>query len=165
MTTSSCLVTGATGYVGGRRRPQLLEQGHRVRVLARQPDKLRDRPWFGRRGGGRRCRRRRVACATAMAGMDVAYYLLHSIQEGSGLEDAERRMAQTFADAARTSGLRRIVYLGGLAPEIPTAQMSPHMRSRVEVGEVLRSAACRPSSSAPRSSSGRGPRPSRCSAT
>ncbi len=138
MTPAACLVTGATGYVGGRLVPQLLAQGHRVRVMARHPEKLRDVPWLddvevvsGDAGDAE-------AVARAMAGMDVAYYLLHSIQEGPGLEDTERRMAQTFADAARSSGLRRIVYLGGLAPEIPPARMSPHMRSRVEVGQVLR---------------------------
>jgi uncharacterized protein YbjT (DUF2867 family) len=138
MTPAACLVTGATGYVGGRLVPQLLAQGHRVRVMARHPEKLRDVPWVddvdvvaGDAGDPE-------AVSGAMAGMDVAYYLLHSIQEGPGLEDTERRMAQTFADAARDSCLRRIVYLGGLAPEIPPARMSPHMRSRVEVGQVLR---------------------------
>ena len=137
MTPAACLVTGATGYVGGRLVPQLLAQGHRVRVMARHPEKLRDVPWLddvdvvaGDAGDPE-------AVSRAMAGMDVAYYLLHSIQEGPGLEDTERRMAQTFADAARASDLRRIVYLGGLAPEIPAARMSPHMRSRVEVGHVL----------------------------
>jgi uncharacterized protein YbjT (DUF2867 family) len=71
----------------------------------------------------------------------VAYYLLHSLQEGKHLESAERNVAQAFSDAAAKHAndrLRRIVYLGGLAPEIPSEQMSPHMRSRVEVGSILR---------------------------
>jgi uncharacterized protein YbjT (DUF2867 family) len=139
MTPAACLVTGATGYVGGRLVPQLLAEGHRVRVMARHPEKLRDVPWLADVDVVTGDAADPVALREAMADMDVAYYLLHSIQEGHGLEDAERRMAQAFADAARDGGLRRIVYLGGLAPEIPVARMSAHMRSRVEVGQVLRS--------------------------
>ena len=138
MTPTTCLVTGATGYVGGRLVPQLLAEGHRVRVLARHPDRLGDRPWFGQVEVVQGDAQDPSSVAEAMAGVDVAYYLLHSIQEGPGLEAAERRMAHTFASTAAQSRLRRIVYLGGLAPEIPITQMSPHMRSRVEVGEALR---------------------------
>ena len=138
MTPAACLVTGATGYVGGRLVPQLLAEGHRVRVMARHPEKLRDVSWLADVDVVAGDATDPVAVREAMAGMDVAYYLLHSIQEGPGLEAAERRMAQTFADAASDGGLRRIVYLGGLAPEIPIERMSAHMRSRVEVGQVLR---------------------------
>ena len=134
-----CLVTGATGYVGGRLVPQLLERGYRVRVLARHPERLRDRPWFDQVEVMTGDAGDTAAVHAAMGGMNVAYYLLHSIQEGAGLEVTERRIAQGFADAARDSGLSRIVYLGGLAPDIPVDQMSPHMRSRVQVGQVLRS--------------------------
>ncbi|MDP1877542.1 MAG: SDR family oxidoreductase [Actinomycetota bacterium] len=135
---STCLVTGATGYVGGRLVPQLLEHGHSVRVLARHPERLQDRPWAAdvEIVAGDALDSERLS--EAMSGADVAYYLLHSIQHGTDLEESERRMARMFADAARASDLRRIVYLGGLAPEIPTSQMSAHMRSRVEVGQILR---------------------------
>ena len=139
MSGSTCLVTGATGYVGGRLVPQLLAEGHRVRVLARHPERLRDRPWAGQVEVVAGDAGDPLALAQAMAGVDVAYYLLHSIQEGAGLEQAERTISQAFADAARESGMRRIVYLGGLAPELPREHMSPHMRSRADVGEVLRS--------------------------
>ena len=139
MTPHTCLVTGATGYVGGRLVTQLLERGHRVRVLVRDPEKLRDLAW---RDAVTVCvgdAADSAAVRAAMDGADVAYYLLHSIQEGPDLEQAERAMAGSFAAAARGSTVERLVYLGGLAPNIPIEQMSPHMRSRVEVGEVLRS--------------------------
>ena len=133
-----CLVTGATGYVGGRLVPRLLEAGFRVRVLARHPERLRDMPWFadvevvGGDAG------EPDAVRGALAGVDVAYYLLHSLQVGPELEIEERRVAQVFSTAAREENVGRIVYLGGLAPQVPKAKMSRHMRSRVEVGEVLR---------------------------
>jgi uncharacterized protein YbjT (DUF2867 family) len=133
-----CLVTGATGYVGGRLIPRLLEAGRRVRVMVRHPERLRDMPWYDD-----------VEVAVADAGdidslisalvdVDVAYYLLHSLQHGQELETEERRLARNFANAARINNVSRIVYLGGLAPDIPLGKMSPHMRSRVEVGETLR---------------------------
>jgi len=138
----TCLVTGATGYVGGRLVPELLAAGHSVRVLARHPERLRDVPWAddveiatGDAGDAR-------ALQAAMTGIEVAYYLLHSLQEGDQLESAEHVMSATFAAAARASGVRRIVYLGGLAPDLPAAQMSAHMRSRSGVGTVLRTSGC-----------------------
>ena len=109
----ACLVTGATGYVGGRLVPQLLAAGHRVRVLARHPEKLRDIPWVDDVDVFAGDASDAASVAAAMEGMDVAYYLLHSLQEGPQLEVAERRIAGTFAAAARDSGVRRIVYLGG----------------------------------------------------
>jgi uncharacterized protein YbjT (DUF2867 family) len=137
-TQANCLVTGATGYVGGRLVPQLLAAGHRVRVLARHPEKLRDIPWVGSVDIFTGDASDPASVRAAMVGMDVAYYLLHSLQEGPQLETAEHAIATTFADAARDSHLRRIVYLGGLAPEIPESEMSAHMRSRVQVGRALR---------------------------
>jgi uncharacterized protein YbjT (DUF2867 family) len=133
-----CLVTGATGYVGGRLVRELLAKGHSVRVLARTPEKLRDFPWADQIEVHQGDASDSAAVAEAMEGMDVAYYLLHSLQEGAKLEAVETAMARSFADAARKSDLRRIIYLGGLAPDVPAKEMSPHMRSRVQVGEILR---------------------------
>ena len=134
-----CLVTGATGYVGGRLVPRLLEAGFRVRVMVRHLERIRDLPWadqvqvaVGDAGDP-------AAISAALEGVDVAYYLLHSIQQGSELESEEARMARTFAEAASAQHVGRIVYLGGLAPETPPEKMSRHMRSRSQVGEILRS--------------------------
>jgi uncharacterized protein YbjT (DUF2867 family) len=137
--TMRSLITGATGYVGGRLVPELLAAGHTVRVLARSPEKLRDMPWADRveivRGDAQSVDDLRAA----MQDCQVAYYLMHSLQHGRDLESAESDMARAFADAAASSTLTRIVYLGGLAPDVPVDRMSPHMRSRVNVGEILRS--------------------------
>jgi uncharacterized protein YbjT (DUF2867 family) len=133
-TTKLCLVTGATGYVGGRLVPELLEAGYRVRVLARNPDKLRDLPWHdsvevavGDAADG-------AAVARAMADVDVAYYLIHAIGTGPGFHETEAEVARTFARAAREAGVGRIVYLGGISHD---TDLSDHLRSRAEVGEIL----------------------------
>ncbi|WP_217146107.1 SDR family oxidoreductase [Streptomyces sp. AC627_RSS907] len=133
-----CLVTGASGYIGGRLVPELLEAGHRVRCLARSPGKLRDHPWAqdAETVGGDVTDAGSVA--EAMRGIDVAYYLVHALGTGSGFEDTDRRAARTFAEQAHAAGVRRIVYLGGLTPRgVPEEELSPHLRSRAEVGRIF----------------------------
>ncbi|MFI5863628.1 SDR family oxidoreductase [Streptomyces sp. NPDC051546] len=138
MTGENCLVTGATGYIGGRLVPDLLDAGHRVRCLARTPEKLRDHPWAGDAEIVRGDVTDPASLAGAMTGIDVAYYLVHSLGTGSGFEARDRDAARAFADAARAAGVRRIVYLGGLTPAgIPVRSLSPHLRSRAEVGEIF----------------------------
>ena len=133
-----CLVTGATGYVGGRLVPRLLSAGFRVRVLVRNPDRIRDLPWAGDVEVVAGDAGSSADLHRALAGVNVAYYLLHSLQEGAALEAEERRLATAFASAAAEEHVDRIVYLGGLAPDVPSSDMSRHMRSRAEVGEILR---------------------------
>jgi uncharacterized protein YbjT (DUF2867 family) len=132
------LVTGATGYVGGRLVGYLLTEGHHVRVLVRDAAKLAHTAWNSRVDVVEGDALDPAALASAMDGVGTAYYLLHSLQQGSDLEAAERRMAEAFAHAAGDAGIDRIVYLGGLAPDLPTERMSPHMRSRHQVGALLR---------------------------
>ncbi|MFD7435416.1 SDR family oxidoreductase [Streptomyces sp. NPDC059861] len=133
-----CLVTGATGYIGGRLVPELLRTGHRVRCLTRSPDKLRDHPWAGEVEVARGDVTDAASAAEALRGIDVAYYLVHALGTGGGFEEADRRAARVFAEQARAAGVRRIVYLGGLIPAgVPDSELSPHLRSRDEVGRIL----------------------------
>ncbi|MFE3598763.1 SDR family oxidoreductase [Streptomyces sp. NPDC059142] len=133
-----CLVTGATGYIGGRLVPELLEAGHAVRCLARTPEKLRDHPWAGQVDIVRGDVTDAASVGAAMEGIDVAYYLVHALAGGPGFEETDRTAARIFGERARAAGVRRIVYLGGLTPDdIPVDELSPHLRSRAEVGRIL----------------------------
>jgi uncharacterized protein YbjT (DUF2867 family) len=128
-----CLVTGATGYVGGRLVPRLLAAGHQVRCLSRDPVRLRDVPWAtdveiikGDVTG---------PLEAALDGVEVLYYLVHSLGRGD-FEDVDRVAAANVAAASARAGVRRIVYLGGPAPETPDTG-SAHLRSRTEVARIL----------------------------
>ncbi len=129
------LVLGATGYIGGRLTPRLLSAGYRVRVLARDAARAASFPW------GPDCEivegsaDDADAVARATDDVDVVFYLIHSMGAGKGFEDADERAARTVAEAAARSGVRRLVYLGGLHPD--DVKLSPHLRSRVHVGEVF----------------------------
>ncbi|WP_335976590.1 SDR family oxidoreductase [Streptomyces sp. CA2R106] len=133
-----CLVTGATGYIGGRLVPQLLDAGYAVRCLARTPVKLRDYPWADRVEVAAGDVLDPAAVRAALADVEVAYYLVHALGTGAGFEYTDRTAARIFAEQARAAGVRRIVYLGGLTPPgVPVGRLSPHLRSRTEVGEIL----------------------------
>ena len=133
-TPKLCLVTGATGYVGGRLVPELLEAGYRVRVLARDPVKLRDLPWHDAVEITVGDAADAATLAPAMAGVDVAYYLIHAIGTGPDFHETETAVARSFGAAAREAGVGRIVYLGGIAHD---TDLSDHLRSRAEVGDIL----------------------------
>ncbi|MFG3229106.1 SDR family oxidoreductase [Kitasatospora sp. NPDC048194] len=138
-TGARCLVTGATGYIGGRLVPELLSAGYRVRCLARDPGRLRDQPWRSEVEVATGDVTRPETLAGALDGVDVAYYLVHSLGTGRGFEDTDRRAARSFARAAAEAGVGRIVYLSGLVPSgVPEAELSPHLRFRAEVGRALR---------------------------
>ncbi|MFI6103330.1 SDR family oxidoreductase [Streptomyces sp. NPDC051310] len=136
--TALCLVTGATGYIGGRLVPELLAAGYGVRCLARSPDKLRDHPWADRVDIVRGDVTDEESVRAALRDVDVAYYLVHALGTGRGFEETDRRAARVFGRSARDAGVRRIVYLGGLTPAgVPEDRLSPHLRSRAEVGRIL----------------------------
>jgi uncharacterized protein YbjT (DUF2867 family) len=131
----TCLVTGATGYIGGRLVPELLAAGHRVRVMTRSPERVRDHPWAGQVEIVRADAADAGEVATACTGVDVVYYLIHALGSGREFEETDRRTAQVMAKAAREAGVGRLVYLGALEPE--GEELSPHLRSRTEVAEIL----------------------------
>jgi uncharacterized protein YbjT (DUF2867 family) len=128
------LVTGATGYIGGRLVPELVERGHEVRVFVRDPTRIKGRPWADQVEVVVGDVEDPATLGPACADVDVAYYLIHLMDSGRGFVDRDRRAAENFVEAAR--GVGRVVYLGGLVPESGT--ISPHLASRAEVGEILR---------------------------
>ncbi|MFD7550827.1 SDR family oxidoreductase [Streptomyces sp. NPDC059578] len=132
------LVTGASGYIGGRLVPELLDAGHRVRCMARDPAVLRDHPWADRVEPVRADVTDPDTLTAALRDVDIAYYLVHTMGSGSRFERTDRDAARAFGERARAAGVRRIVYLGGLTPAgVPDHALSPHLRSRAEVGRIL----------------------------
>ena len=138
------LVTGATGYIGGRLVDRLISDGRPVRALAR------DRSRVVPRGGLDAAQGDVVSGAglrAALDGVEVAYYLVHSMApaaNGTGFADADRRAAENFANAARDAGVDRVVYLGGILPPGDAGRpLSAHLASRLEVEQILLDAAPR----------------------
>jgi uncharacterized protein YbjT (DUF2867 family)/uncharacterized membrane protein (DUF2068 family) len=128
------LLTGATGYIGGRLLSALQESDSRVRCIARHPEHLQTQH--------SKAEIVHADCLDpsslrpAMAGVHTAYYLVHSMGSSAQFEEADRLAARNFSEAARPAGVRRIIYLGGLAGK--SGSLSSHLRSRLEVGDLLR---------------------------
>jgi uncharacterized protein YbjT (DUF2867 family) len=130
------LLTGATGYVGGRLLEALLERGASVRCLSRRPEDLRARVGDRAQVAAGDVHDRSTLDA-ALAGVHTAYYLVHALGSTGPLAERETSGAQNFAEAAKAAGVQRIIYLGGLADDTDAA-LSPHLRSRQAVGRILR---------------------------
>lgn len=130
-----CLVTGATGYVGGRLVPYLLNKGYRVRVLARDPQRLQGRPWTGQVEIIQGDVMQPDTLRNAMHAVDYTYYLVHSMGSGSNFHERDLLAANNFSQAAGEANVKRIIYLGGLGN--PQADLSQHLRSRQETGKAL----------------------------
>jgi uncharacterized protein YbjT (DUF2867 family) len=128
------LVFGASGYIGSNLVPELLRRGRRVRATARNIEVLEGRHW---RGAELRAADALdpASLPAALEGVDVAYYLVHSMASGRDFDRVDREAATNFARAAAAAGVRRIVYLGGLIPPNPRSR---HLRSRAETGDMLR---------------------------
>lgn len=129
------LLTGATGYIGGRLLPMLEKQDYRVRCLARRPETLTQKVGASTEVVAGDVLDR-VSLDAALSGMDSAYYLVHSMGSDASFEKMDREAAQNFGAAAKAAGVSRIIYLGGLGGE--EEELSPHLRSRQEVGRILR---------------------------
>ena len=132
--SAGILLTGATGYIGGRLLRRLEEGGRAVRCLARQPSRL------GAIGAATEVVQGdcldEASLDRALAGVHSAYYLVHSMGAGSDFADVDRRAADNFGRAAARAGVRRIIYLGGLIGNVDS--LSTHLKSRAETGDVLR---------------------------
>ncbi len=128
------LLTGATGYVGGRLLMAMHQRGYRLRALARRPEFLHiDPTWDVEKAKGDVLER--PTLIPALKDIDAAFYLVHSMGADGSFVDLDREGARNFGVAARECGVRRIVYLGGLGSD---SILSPHLRSRQEVGDILR---------------------------
>ncbi|WP_173921560.1 SDR family oxidoreductase [Agromyces sp. Marseille-P2726] len=135
MSPRRVLVTGATGYVGGRVVPQLLAAGHDVTVFVRTPSKLLNAPWRERVTVKRGSLDDEAATSDALRGIDVTMYLVHSMSAGGAFERAEHENAAMFARAAERHAVSKIVYLGGLHPQ--GVALSRHLASRKAVGDIF----------------------------
>lgn len=136
--SSLVLVTGATGYVGGRLVPRLLEAGYKVRILARDPGRLRGRPWAEQVEVVKGDVSQYTTLAAAMVGVDTAFYLIHSLAQGSKFIESDTSSAGNFSRAAHEAGVRHIIYLGQLGQPAENKPESPYLKSRHLTGDALR---------------------------
>ena len=138
MKNSLVLVTGVTGYIGGRLVPELLASGYRVRVLVRDRSRLQGRIWLDQVEVVQADVFDPMSLLTSMIGVSAAYYLIHSMSGSADFDQRDIQAARNFGDAACANGVERIIYLGGLGD--PATDLSKHLRSRHQTGQALQEA-------------------------
>lgn len=138
MKARSILVTGATGYVGGRLVPRLLEAGHSVRILVRDPSRIIGRSWADKVDVYPGDVADFETLPKAMEGVDTAYYLIHSLAQGRDFIETEIKAARNFAKAAQEADLKHIIYLGQLGQPVESRPVSAYLQARHQTGEALR---------------------------
>jgi uncharacterized protein YbjT (DUF2867 family) len=132
---ATILITGATGYIGGRLAPKLIDHGFKTRVMARDPDRLQARSWSEQAEVVQADVFDPESLKVAMQGVEAAYYLIHSMDGRGDFQRRDLEAAERFGQAASQAGVKRLIYLGGLGD--PESDLSQHLRSRQEVGEAL----------------------------
>jgi uncharacterized protein YbjT (DUF2867 family) len=130
------LVTGSTGYIGGRLIPRLLELGYRIRCMVRDLARLQAHTWLSDVEIVAGDVLQPDSLMPAMQGVSAAYYLVHSMSSGSDFHQLDLTAAHNFGAAAREAGVERIIFLGGLA--VAASDLSEHLRSRLQTGDSLR---------------------------
>jgi uncharacterized protein YbjT (DUF2867 family) len=133
--TSLILLTGASGYIGGRLLPSLEHQGYRLRCIARHPEILKQKVRLSTEVVAGDVLDR-TSLDNALRGVDVAYYMVHSMSSTGSFEETDRQGARNFSEAAKAAGVKGLVYVGGLGSD--EEELSAHLRSRHEVGDILR---------------------------
>ena len=134
--SKNILVTGSTGYVGGRLVPQLLEKGYNIRVLVRNPERLKNRSWHSKVEIFKGDVLKLDTLAELFKNIDLAYYLIHGMSDDNNFETTDVKAARNFCLAAKNYSVEKIIYLGGLAES--NDKLSKHLSSRHKTGEVLR---------------------------
>ena len=136
MNVKKILVTGSTGYVGGRLVPKLLESGYQVRVLVRNPERLKNRAWYDKVDIYKGDVLKSDSLTNLFDGIDIAYYLIHSMSHSKNFDKTDLDAANNFCKSAKGSNLKKIIYLGGLGDS--GTVLSKHLKSRQNTGNALR---------------------------
>ena len=129
------LVTGATGYVGGRLIPKLLDNNYRLRILVRNPERLKNKSWYNKVEIYKGDVLDQKSIIGLFQNIDTAYYLIHSMEKYKNFEKTDLVAAKIFATTAKAEGLKEIIYLGGLAGD--KNDLSKHLQSRHDTGKEL----------------------------
>ncbi len=131
------LVTGATGYIGGRLIPLLLKADHEVRAMVRETARISDHAWSDQIEIAEGDVLEASSLDAALAGIEIAYYLIHSLAEGARFSEDDLKAAHNFGESAKRAGIRQIIYMGGLGAN-SDKQLSKHLVSRHKTGDALR---------------------------